>query len=170
MTTSWRRSAALLGLVLTLPLAHAAPASAGHASDELMIRLESLYASDISESGGHDELYLLRKGNGLVWPGEYPGISVAANDCIVFGADSSMCPDGSNVRPAGDQNVNWANLRAAGGEQVTLELWDEDLIGDDKLGSSTITAAEGDSGTVLWRKSGDWRYHFNYRVTTNPWP
>ncbi|MFD8529369.1 hypothetical protein ACFV0L_18315 [Streptosporangium canum] len=169
MTNSWRRTAAVAGLLLVLPLTQAAPAEAHRGSGELLIRLASLYAADISESG-HDELYMLRSGNGLVWPSQYPGISVAQNDCIVFDSTRAACPPGSNERAAGDHNINWATLMAAPNEQLTLELQEEDLIGDDKLGSVRITAVEGRSSTVTWAKSGDFEYRFAYGVTTNPWP
>ncbi|MDP9869354.1 MULTISPECIES: hypothetical protein [Streptosporangium] len=169
MTNLWRRTAAVAGLLLVLPLMQAAPASAHRSSGELLIRLISLYAADISESG-HDELYMLRSGNGLVWPSQYPGISTAQNDCIVFDSSRAACPPGSNVRAAGDQNINWANLTAAPNEQLTLELQEEDLVGDDKLGSVRITAVAGRSWELTWAKSGDFEYRFAYSVTTNPWP
>ncbi|GAA2907660.1 hypothetical protein GCM10010517_74080 [Streptosporangium fragile] len=151
-----------------LSLTQAAPASAHRSSGELLVRLTSLYAVKISESG-HDELYILRSGNGLVWPSQYPGISTARNDCIVFDSSRADCPPGSNVRLAGDQNVNWANLTAAPNGQLTLELKEEDLVGDDTLGTVRVTAIAGRSWNVTLTKSDDSEYRLAYSVITNPW-
>ncbi|RJL23637.1 hypothetical protein [Bailinhaonella thermotolerans] len=168
MTTVRRRIAALTALLAALTLIHAAPARA-QAPGDLLVRLISVYAQDISESG-HDELYLLRRGNGLVWPGEYPGISTAQNDCIVFDSSRADCPEGSNVRAAGDHNINWANLVVAPNTQLTLELWDEDLVGDDKLGSLGLTAVEGRRWDLTWAKSGEYSYRFSVAVIRSPYP
>ncbi|WP_214414566.1 hypothetical protein [Sphaerisporangium fuscum] len=168
MRNLWRRIALVTAVLAVLPLAQAAPASAHRRSGELLVRIVSLFAADISESG-HDELYLLRSNN-LVWPSQYPGISTARNDCIVFDSSRAECPPGSNIRAAGDQNINWANLTASAGQQLRLELWEEDTIGDDKLGSVDITAFEGRRWDLTWAKSGDYEYRFSVAVVPNPWP
>ncbi|MER6176222.1 hypothetical protein [Streptosporangium sp. NPDC001681] len=156
---------------LTLVAALASPAQAAEppalgadtaaAGPLLKIVFGSLQAFDLEESG-EDEIRVRIIGpNGaeyIGWPTNGDEADTKAGTCWVW--DYSMCTAGSTERAAGAYK---SQTTVAGGS-FTIEVWEDDLIGDDLLLRIPVTATGGYQDIEAYSPAGK---GFSYRFVGN---
>ncbi|MEV4376066.1 hypothetical protein [Streptosporangium sp. NPDC049644] len=135
---------------LTLVAALASPAQAAEPSNPgadtaaagplLEIVFGSLQAFDLEESG-EDEIRVRIIGqNGteyIGWPTDGGEVDTKAGTCWVW--KYSVCTAGSTERAAG----SYKSQTTVAGGSFTIEVWEDDLIGDDLLLRIPVTATGG---------------------------
>ncbi|GAA0845405.1 hypothetical protein ACFQVD_23200 [Streptosporangium amethystogenes subsp. fukuiense] len=127
----------------------------------LKIVFGSLQAFDLEESG-EDEIRVRIIGqNGaeyLGWPTNGDEADTKAGTCWVW--EYSMCTPGSTERAAG----SYKSQTTVAGGSFTIEVWEDDIVGDDLLLRIPVTATGGYQDIEASSPTGK---GFSYRFVGN---
>ncbi|GAA4222787.1 hypothetical protein FHR32_003802 [Streptosporangium album] len=133
--------AAAAALALAAALAPAAHAAA-RAEGSLKLVFGSLQANDLEESGEDEIRVELKEPNGdkyYIWPTNGDEADTRAGTCWVWTSDAASCSYGYTQRSAGP----YSHLTVTSGASFTIEVWEDDHIGDDLLLRVPVTATGG---------------------------
>ncbi|MDP9863141.1 MULTISPECIES: hypothetical protein [Streptosporangium] len=128
---------------LTLAAALAPPAQAvAAAATPLKLVFGSLQAIDLEESGEDEIRVEVKEPNGdhyYIWPTNGDEADTKVGTCWVWTSEASACSPGSSSRSAGP----YTHLTVYPGASFTIEVWEDDHIGDDLLLRIPVTPTEG---------------------------
>ncbi|MFE1287376.1 RICIN domain-containing protein [Streptomyces sp. NPDC058751] len=168
---------ALIVAVLPSTAASAAPAgpaavggtsSAAAQGDGLIaLKLGGLIAADLEEdsmSGDGDEVRVLVNGH-RVWPWNDGAFDIShAGTCVQF-VEPWVEGTGTCGQPFGAKGGGYEQLYFKVGEQVTVRIEEDDLVGDDDLGTATVTVDGTRQVFTAARKDGRWPNTVDYSTT-----
>ncbi|MEV7968738.1 hypothetical protein AB0O34_22545 [Sphaerisporangium sp. NPDC088356] len=134
--------------------------NSGLAPGPLKLVLGSLQAYDLEESG-QDEVRIEVKADGgewyKMWPTNGTEANTKVNTCWVLTSTAAGCSPGSAQPSAGP----YVHLTLAPGARFTIEVWEDDVIGDDLLLSIPVTVM---GGTQIIDASSTPGKGFRYRL------
>ncbi|WP_433251198.1 hypothetical protein ACQPYK_05505 [Streptosporangium sp. CA-135522] len=132
-------TAALTLATAFTPPAHAAATAAADPAP-LKLVFGSLQADDLEESG-EDEIRVEVKAPGehyYAWPTNGDEADTKVRTCWVWTSDAAACSAGSTQRSAGP----YVHLTVHPGATFTIEVWEDDHIGDDLLLRVPVTVTD----------------------------
>ncbi|MER5321958.1 hypothetical protein [Streptosporangium roseum] len=119
------------------------PASSLTAPGPLKLVFGSLQADDLEESGEDEVRVELKEPDGshyYIWPTNGDEADTKVRTCWVWTSYASDCSAGSTQRAAGP----YIHLTAHPGATFTIEVWEDDHIGDDLLLRIPVTIGSGE--------------------------
>ncbi|WP_405148178.1 hypothetical protein OG589_10180 [Sphaerisporangium sp. NBC_01403] len=108
----------------------------------LKLVLGSLEAYALEESGRDEVRIEVKAGGGewyKMWPTNGTEANTYAGNCWVLTSTAANCSPGSSPLPAGP----YVHLTLVPGARFTIEVWEDDVIGDDLLLSIPVTVMGG---------------------------
>ncbi|MEU8269566.1 hypothetical protein AB0B89_20705 [Sphaerisporangium sp. NPDC049002] len=130
----------------------------------LNLVLGSLEAYDLEESGQDEVRIELKADNGewyKLWPTNGSNANTYLGNCWVFTSTAANCSPGSSRLPAGP----YVHLTLAPGARFTIQVWEDDLVGDDLLLSVPVTVMGGTQIIDASTPSGKgFKYRLNARI------
>jgi hypothetical protein len=170
---------ALIAVILpanTATAATAGPAGADATSSAtaqgdglIALKFGGLMAMDLEEdsmSGDGDEVRVLVNGH-RVWPANDGAFDVPkSGTCVKFIEPWVTRGDnGSCGQPYVAKGGGYEQLFFKAGEQVTIRIEEDDFVGDDDLGTATVTANGTRQVITAARNDGRWPDTVNYSTT-----
>ncbi|OUC95375.1 hypothetical protein [Streptosporangium minutum] len=132
------------------------------AAGPLKLVFGSLQADDLEESGEDEVRVELKEPDGshyYIWPTNGDEADTKVRTCWVWTSDASDCSAGSTRRAAGP----YVHLTGHPGATFTIEVWEDDHIGDDLLLRIPVTIGSGE-GTQYINATSPGGKGFSYRL------
>ncbi|MER5419334.1 hypothetical protein [Streptosporangium roseum] len=148
--------------VPTTPPPSLIPASSLTAPGPLKLVFGSLQADDLEESGEDEVRVELKEPDGshyYIWPTNGDEADTKVRTCWVWTSYASDCSAGSTQRAAGP----YIHLTAHPGATFTIEVWEDDHIGDDLLLRIPVTIGSGEGPQYINATSAAGK-GFSYRL------